>query len=391
MMFLSLRRLNSRRLTRFITIICTVFIYIIVISFVSSGKMNNNNLNLVIDNRNNTNFDDRPILQTKNPHINAVRLMQYLRDINGKKILSGQQIGWDSGWNSFELDAIYKETGKLPAIIGLDFMEYSPSRAERGASSVDTKKAIQWWNNGGIVTFCWHWNAPMNLIDQGSDKYWWSGMYTRATTFDFAKALEDHQSKEYRLLIRDIDAIAGELKRLQDAGVPVLWRPLHEAAGGWFWWGSKGSEAYKKLWKLMFERLTEYHQLKNLIWVWNGLDMDWYPGDDVVDIIGEHEYLQPHDYSPLEEQYVKAQSYTQENKMVALTENGPIPDPDLLRDKDISWLWFCTWCEDPIINKNKKYSEEYTEASMLKKVYRHEYVITKDELPDLKNYPILNQ
>jgi beta-mannanase len=23
----------------------------------------------------------------------------------------------------------------------------------------------------------------------------------------------------------------------QDAGVTVLWHPLHEASGGWFWWG----------------------------------------------------------------------------------------------------------------------------------------------------------
>ncbi len=41
-------------------------------------------------------------------------------------------------------------------------------------------------------------------------------------------------------MVRDIDAIASLLKRLQDHGVTVLWRPLHEAAGGWFWWGAGG-------------------------------------------------------------------------------------------------------------------------------------------------------
>ena len=67
----------------------------------------------------------------------------------------------------------------------------------------------------------------------------------------------------YDLLIRDIDAIAEQLKRLQDAGVPVLWRPLHEASGGWFWWGNAGAEAYKELYVLLYDRLTNHHDRGN--------------------------------------------------------------------------------------------------------------------------------
>lgn len=328
---------------------------------------------------------DIHVLKTKNPHINAVRLMLFFRDIYGKKILSGQQVIYDS----FEMDAIYEITEKYPAIMGLDFMDYSPSRVERGACGIDTDKGIDWWNRGGIVTFCWHWNAPMDLIDKEPDRLWWSGMYTRATTFDFEKGLQDYSSEEYRLLLRDMDAIATELKKLQDAGVPVIWRPLHEASGGWFWWGAKGPKPYKSLWRLMFERFTEFHQLKNLIWVWNGQDSDWYPGDDVVDIIGEHSYLEPHDHSPLEREFKKATSYSNEFKMAALTENGPIPDPDLIIEKEISWLWFCTWCETPVVDKTRKhYSEAYTETNLLNKVYNHDYVLTIDELPDLETYRI---
>ena len=81
-----------------------------------------------------------------------------------------------------------------------------------------------------MVTFCWHWNAPKDLIDQPG-KEWWRGFYTEATTFDVAKAMEDPQSEEYTLIIRDIDAIAVQLKKLANADVPVLWRPLHEAEG----------------------------------------------------------------------------------------------------------------------------------------------------------------
>ena len=91
-------------------------------------------------------------------------------------------------------------------------------------------------------------------------------------------------------LIRDIDAISEQLKILQDNNVTVLWRPLHEASGGWFWWGCRGKDAYQWLWNLMYERQTHYHKLNNLIWVWNGQDPDWYVGDDRCDIIGEDVY-----------------------------------------------------------------------------------------------------
>jgi len=91
----------------------------------------------------------------------------------------------------------------------------------------------------GIVTLCWHWNAPSHLKED-TENEWWGGFYTQHTTFDVAAALADPTSEEYRLLLRDIDVIAAELKKFSDAGKPVLWRPLHEAAGGWFWWGRRG-------------------------------------------------------------------------------------------------------------------------------------------------------
>lgn len=64
---------------------------------------------------------------------------------------------------------------------------------------------------------------------------WWSGFYTRATDFNVATALADTTNANYTLILRDIDAIAVQLKRFEDASVPVLFRVLHEAEGGWFW------------------------------------------------------------------------------------------------------------------------------------------------------------
>lgn len=228
-----------------------------------------------------------------NPAANAdaKALYAYLRSIYGKKILSGQQELSYANW-------IGQQTGKVPAVVALDFIEYSPSRVVYGSVGKSVEEAIEHHKRGGIISFLWHWNAPTGLFDTDENK-WWSGFYTRATDFDIAATLNAGPSNaNYTLMLRDIDAIAVQLKRLQAAGVPILWRPLHEAEGGWFWWGAKGAEPAKKLWKLLYDRLTNHHKLNNLIWVWNSIAPEWYPGDSTVDILSADVYQQGNGVSP---------------------------------------------------------------------------------------------
>lgn len=220
-----------------------------------------------------------------NPDANAdaVQLYDYLLSIYGSNILSGQQ---DLSWAEW----VAEQTGKTPALVSVDLMDYSPSRVEyQGDIATTVEDAIEFAERGGIVSVLWHWNAPVGLYDT-EEQPWWSGFYTEATDFNVATALADTTNANYTLLIRDIDAIAEELLRLQDAGVPVLWRPLHEAEGGWFWWGAQGAEPAKELWELMYDRLTNHHGLNNLIWVWNSIAADWYPNPDTVDILSADVY-----------------------------------------------------------------------------------------------------
>ncbi|NIK77227.1 mannan endo-1,4-beta-mannosidase [Paenibacillus castaneae] len=331
-------------------------------------------------------FNVEPKLVNPNADEQTRRLMTYLCDIYGSRILTGQQIGVVS---TPELDILHEVTGKYPAVYGFDFMNYSPSRTERGSICSDTDIAIDWWKSGGIVTFCWHWNAPKDLIDLPPEQSWDRGFYTNATTFDVQKAMDDSESEEYKLIIRDIDAISAELQRLQDAGVPVLWRPLHEASGGWFWWGAKGAAPCIWLWKLMYDRMTNLHKLNHLIWVWNGQHADWYPGDEYVDIIGEDIYPPAGNYESQQERFQTALSYTGTNKIIALSENGPIPDPDLMLRDDVPWAWNCTWYGTFVYTTKdgvREYSSEFTDREQLIKFYNHPFSITKDELPDLLSY-----
>ena len=164
---------------------------------------------------------------------------------------------------------IHEVTGKYPAVGGFDFMNYSPSRVERGAECQDTDLAMKWWNRGGIVTFCWHWNAPKDLVDMPPDRTWGRGFYTNATTFDIAQAMAEPSSEEYGLIIRDIDAIAPSLSVCRMPAFRCCGdhcTRLREAGSG----GAKGPEPCIALWKLMYERMTHHHELNNLIWVWNG-------------------------------------------------------------------------------------------------------------------------
>jgi mannan endo-1,4-beta-mannosidase len=316
-------------------------------------------------------------LVTPNAIPAATAVYRYLLSMQGKGILSGQQVD-----NALpEIKAIKNVTGKYPAVLGLDYMDLSATRVARGTRSFANLEAQKWWKAGGLVTIAWHWNAPADLIDKAPDRQWFSGFYTRATTFDFVDALDHPEGEKYRLMLADIDTIAKELAKLRDAGIPVLWRPLHEASGGWFWWGNRGSEGYLRLYKLLFDRLVNYHHLTNLIWVWNGQNAEWYPGDDYVDIVSTDVYPPKREYTDHADIYLETLACAIEPKLVAMSENGTLPDIDALASSRLGWSWFCTWDGEFVIDSSRNVSGEYTEVETLKRYYDHPWVITRDELP----------
>ncbi|KAK1963205.1 family 26 glycosyl hydrolase [Colletotrichum sublineola] len=308
--------------------------------------------------------DINAALVNPNANADAKALYRYLRSIYGKNILSGQQELSYSNW-------VNEQVGKLPALVAVDLMDYSPSRVEHGTVGTAVEEAIAHHARGGIVSVLWHWNAPAGLYDT-EENPWWSGFYTRATDFDVASALADPAGANYTLIVRDVDAIAVQLKRLRDAGVPVLWRPLHEAEGAWFWWGSQGPEACKQLWALLYDRLTNHHGLDNLVWIWNSVAADWYPGDDTVDVLSADVYAQGH--GPMTAQYKDLIALGKDKKLIAAAEVGSAPFPDLLQAYGAHWLWFCVWGDSYINNA------EWNSIDDLEKIYDSEYVLTLDEI-----------
>lgn len=311
-------------------------------------------------------------------------LYKFLCDIYGHYSLSGQFA--DKGRESDEYKAIMGATGDSFAVLGLDVGNYTHSATVNGTVSNAVEYAHDWYYNaGGIVQFCWHWVSPLAYVEDG--RQWWESFRPEASKIDLDAVMNGEDDRCLKKLMDDIEDIAEQLGRLQEDGVPVIWRPLHEASGGWFWWGDCEPESYIKLWRLMYDTLTNEYGLNNLIWMWNGQDADWYPGDDVVDIVAWDIYPGEHEYGSYSSTFAKCADCYSETKLIALSENGCVMDPELTHRDNARWLFWGIWSGEFCV-ENGALSERYTEKSMLQKAYASEYTLTLSELPNLRKYPL---
>lgn len=302
-------------------------------------------------------------------------VLKYLSDITYDKVITGQHT---QTMAQEELHKIEEVTGKQPALLGFELLSYSPNinyldtdeecMTEIVENFGTLKRAWEWAEQKGLITFTWHWFSPLG----GHSK----AFYSRNTTFDASKAVIDG-TPENRALLSDMDMMAGLLRPFCDRHIPILWRPFHEGDGGWFWWGRKGAETVKKLFRIMYDRYTNLHKLNNLIWVWNSQAPQCYPGDDVVDIISRDMYPPKHEHTSLSDMYYELLKITGQPKIALIGENGTLPDVDAIHDEKIGWAGFMTW------SKVFCLTEEFSSFEYLKKLYSSPYAVTKDELPEL--------
>lgn len=341
------------------------------------------------------------ILSDPNATAEAQGLMNYMADVYGKNIISGQQETYGGGHNGnyeWEFDYLQDLTGELPAIRGFDFMNYN---SLYGWDDGTTERVISWVNDkGGIATASWHINVPkdMSSYNVGDKVDWSNATYGVETDFSPTKILTDKTSKEYLYFMDAVDLLATELKQLQDAGVPLIFRPFHEAEGGggesasWFWWGKDGSTTYKALWHLLYDTLTEEYGLHNLIWEFNSYtyakSYNWYPGNDYVDLVGYDKYNasanNPNESAISSTFNGLVDMYNKYGKMIALSECDTIPAVDNMTSENAYWLYFCPWYEGD--QDNGKFLTLMNNEDTLIKLYQSETVITLDELPNYKTY-----
>lgn len=306
-------------------------------------------------------------------------------------------------YNNYDNDVnLIKEiTGKYPAIQGFDFGSYCPCYAwDDGVAG----RMIEWTNEkGGICTASWHVNVPTTMASYTLGEPLDFGLTTYSEHTDFVTAncmVEGTTEYEYFKLC--MANLAAELKKLQDANVPLIFRPFHEAEGNggkdgkgaWFWWAKEGAEVYKELWAYLQDTLTNEYGLHNLIWeqnlyTWSDESALWYSGDDKVDIVAYDKYntvYHRHDGKTsgpnLDAEsgiFYKLVEFVKGNKMVAMAENSTVPSLENMEIEHADWLYFCPWYDtqqDPFVT-----GEQYQDAAELKKVYNSDFCITLDELP----------
>lgn len=335
-------------------------------------------------------------LNNASPSQQAANLYDFLCENNGKKILSGAMANVNNN-NDFA-DWIYNVTGKYPALTGYDFIHLRDSEPGAWIDYSDISPALAQWQANGVVSYMWHWNAPDSQAEYEKGKKGKYGFYipgkgSETTEFDIREALKEG-TWQHEFILADIDKVAECLKLLQAQGVPVLWRPLHEAAGDyrygpWFWWGRHGVEYTRQLWVLMYDRLVNHHGLNNLIWVWTaqylaGHDSEMaeaYPGDEYVDVVGIDLY--PDNNNSQVDAYRAGVALTDGRKMVALSEIGRIPDPQKCMADGAAWSWFMEWYTYNIPSSADRDDFGNTRDAWVS-VMTSPYVLTREQMPSLK-------
>ncbi|MGN0213622.1 MAG: glycosyl hydrolase [Muribaculaceae bacterium] len=319
------------------------------------------------------------------------KVYDFLISQYGKKTISGTMANVNNN-NEFS-DLVYSVTSKHPALTGYDFIHlpYSPAN---WIDYSDINPAKTQWQNNGLVSYMWHWLVPPTEGAEVSDY-----TYEANKGFDIREALEDGTWQNKQILA-DIEKVAGYLKLLQDAGIPVIWRPLHEAAGSyskyqtngaWFWWGDKGVDYTKKLWILLYDKLVKEYKLNNLIWVWTvqvveGCESDAlaaYPGNEYVDIVGVDIYAEDTEAKKSQFDYVN-NNVTRGKKLIALSECGNIPNPDKCFAQGDTWSWFMVWYSQNDGKLQIDGNYKLNTQSYWKSVMSSSKVICREDMPSLK-------
>ena len=307
----------------------------------------------------------RTAINSANPAVQ--NLYQFLHDNYGKKIISGTMA--NVSVEQSEAALVKAATGKTPLMQTFDFcfvtLTADRSTWEQNSIYQDISYYKSLWEQGGIVSACWHLNVPSkeayaakNDVNN-SEKSWNAQVY-----FSAKNAVKDG-TWENDFIKFAFDKAAEVLLKYKAEGIPVVWRPFHEGSGNatitgndqdaWFWWGKDGAEAYKNLWVYMFDYFKT-KGLDNLIWVWTtqiGVgsdgsenwyckdDSNWYPGDKYVDIIAHDNYEKAKASASVTEFETIKKFWP--NKMIAMGENGSIAKISEIFKAGGKYSYFMPW------------------------------------------------
>lgn len=314
----------------------------------------------------------------------AVALYQFLLDTSGQHTLSGQHGAPLTG--DTRLPGLHKALGHYPAVFSQDFGFSEPGTWDGiNYRQRIVDDAIRRQHEGFIINLMWHAVRPTEDEPVAFEQ----SIQGELTDAEWRELLTPGTRLHARWQSQ-VDVIAFFLRQLRDARVPVLWRPYHEMNGQWFWWGGRpGAEDFTKLYRMLHDRLVNFHQLNNLIWVYGPNEVregvapyaDFFPGHDVVDALATDVYSSGFAQKEYDDLLALAQG-----KPIALGEVGPVPPLEILHQQP-RWAWFVLWGE---VGGAMRQNREAVRA-----LYGSDRVMNWGELPWVKvrnptvHYPVV--
>ena len=290
----------------------------------------------------------KPVTPNASPE--AVELLKFIYSISGRHTMTGQH-NFPNTKDTYTQRAA-QSWGKMPAVYGQDMGFAKEGDKDSYLARPDiVAECKRQYALGSIVTICWHAVPP--TADEPVVFAPRRGGPALEKLASVQGKLTDQQFKDiltpgtelYNRWCAQVDAVAGFLKQLQDARVPVLWRPYHEMNGDWFWWGGRrGEYSTARLYRQIFDRYVKHHKLNNLVWVWS-VDRperedrkftDYYPGPEYFDIATLDVY------GEFKQSYYDDLLKVAAGKPLALAEVGRAPTIEVLAQQP-GWTWWMTW------------------------------------------------
>ncbi|MFJ5611300.1 glycosyl hydrolase [Streptomyces sp. NPDC093221] len=267
----------------------------------------------------------------------------YLHQISGNHVISGVHNKEPLSQPSAYTAQAHSITGKWAGLWGGEF-GFRPDDVANRQTMIDQAKTE--WANGSLVNLTWHMCRPDVAtcdFDTGPNPIKGSHL----SDPEWSQLVTDGSmlNTDYK---RKLDQVVPYFQQLKDAGIPVLFRPLHEMNEGWAWWGGKtGAAGSARLFQITHDYL-ESKGLDNIIWVWNVKDIDggaahvadYYPGDAYVDVAS----LDPWVHGSASTEWYQAIVNQAHGKPVSLAEVGTVPTPAQLAAQPL-WTWFMIWSD----------------------------------------------
>ncbi len=270
----------------------------------------------------------------------ATRLINRLAALQKRGVMIGHQddpvYGCSWKWDEGRSD-VKEVCGDYPAVMGFDLGDIEIDKdCNLDGVPFDRiqREIVAQHERGGIVTLSWHPNNPVtgnNAWDPSGDAV--------------GKLLPGGElHSKFNGWLDKVSRFIASLRTADGRLIPVIFRPWHEMNGTWFWWGTTGctAEQYRQFYRYTYKYMMRRGG-SNIVWAYSPNLADgaetvqhyeqYYPGDDVVDLLGIDIYQRKPDNAQYQrwlrsELDVMKQVGAKHRKLIAVTETGYNNVPD---------------------------------------------------------------